>query len=627
MSTRVGSGRPRRPGQGQRGRPSRPFRGRSDGASRPSLSAPIPKKREPVVVELPQTVTVKELAEALNVGSGLIIKELIGRGLMVTINQSIDFETASDVAGVFNIQASPKAVDASEGAIAAEIEEEENLRPRPPVVTILGHVDHGKTSLLDAIRQTNVTAQEAGGITQHIGAYQVEISDQKITFLDTPGHEAFTAMRARGAKATDIAVLVVAADDGVQPQTLEAISHAKAADVPLIVAINKMDKLDAQPDRVKQQLAEAGVVVNDWGGDVEAVAVSARRKTGIQDLLETILLVAELKDLKANPNRLAVGTVIEAKLDKTRGPVATVLIDNGTLNVGDFVAVGSATGRVRAMFNDRGKRLKKAEPATPVEILGLGDVPEAGDRLHAAPSEQSAKLFAQQHAQQVAQETQTAARPMTLEEMFRQDSRVKDLNIILKADVQGSLEAIKVSLERLTNEEVKVKVIHQATGNVTESDVLLAQASQGIIVGFNVRVEPGAKRAAETANVDVRLYTIIYDAIEDVRKAMAGMLEPKFVEVQEGRAEVRQLFGKAGDVAGCMILDGKVTRGSTARIIRDGKVLAEGRVESLRRFKDDVREVMAGYECGITVSSSEKLAVGDVINTFRKERVAGDVPL
>ncbi|MGH2459566.1 MAG: translation initiation factor IF-2 [Chloroflexota bacterium] len=627
MGTRVGGGRPRRPGQGQRrGRPSRPRGGRSDGA-RTSLSAPIAKKREPVVVALPQTVTVKELAEALNVSGGQVIKELIGHGFMVTINQSVDFATATNVATAFNVQVTPKATDASEGVIAAEIEEEENLRPRAPVVTILGHVDHGKTSLLDAIRQTNVTEHEAGGITQHIGAYQVEANDQRITFLDTPGHEAFTAMRARGAQVTDIAVLVVAADDGVQPQTLEAIAHARAANVPLIVAINKIDKDDANPDRVKQQLAEAGVVVNDWGGDVEAVAVSARRKTGIQDLLETILLVAELKDLKANPNRPAVGTVIEARLDKTRGPLATVLVETGTLNLGDFVAVGSVPGKIRAMFNERGKRVKKAEPATPVEILGLSDVPQAGDRLHAAPTEQAAKLFAQQHAQQIAQETQTVARPMTLEEMFKNENQVKDLNIVLKADVQGSLEPIQVSLERLATDEVKVKVIHQGTGNVTDSDVLLAQASHGIIVGFNVRVEPGAKRAAEAATVDVRLYNIIYDAIEDVRQALVGMLEPKFAEIHEGRAEVRQVFGHNGEVAGSMIVDGKITRGAIARMLRGGKVVSEGRVESLRRFKDDVREVLAGYECGIVLSGINDLQVGDVIDTFRKERVAGDVPL
>jgi len=572
-------------------------------------------------------MTVKELADALNVGSGLIIKELISRGIMVTINQSIDFATAADVAAAFNVKVAPKALDASEGAIAAEIEEEENLRPRPPVVTIMGHVDHGKTSLLDVIRQTNVTAQEAGGITQHIGAYQVEVSGQKITFLDTPGHAAFTAMRARGAQATDIAVLVVAADDGVQPQTLEAISHAQAANVPIIVAINKMDKPDANPSRVKQQLAEAGVVVHDWGGDVEAVEVSARKKTGIKELLETILVVAELLELKANPNRLATGVVIEAKMDKTRGPVATVLIENGTLNVGDFVAVGAIPGKVRAMFNDRGKRVKKADPSTPVEILGLAGVPQAGDRLHAVPNEAAAKLFAQQAAQQAIQENQTAPRLTTLEEMFKQDGAVKELNVVLKADVQGSIEPIQTSLERLSSDEVKVKVIHSGTGNVTESDVLLVQASGGIIIGFNVRVEPGAKRAAESANIDIRLYNIIYDVVEDVRKALTGMLEPKFTEVQEGRAEVRQVFGKTGNVAGSMILDGKITRNSIARVSRNGKTIGEGRIESLRRFKDDVREVLAGYECGIVISGVSGIEPGDIISTFRKERVAGDLPL
>jgi translation initiation factor IF-2 len=626
MSTKIRNGRPHRPGQPPRGRPSRPHTGRPD-PGRSSLSAPAPRKREPVVIELPQTVTVKELAELLNVGTSQVIKELITRGLMLTVNQSVDFATAADVAAAFNVQVTPKPVDASEGVIAAEIEEEENLRPRPPVVTILGHVDHGKTSLLDAIRQTNVTAQEAGGITQHIGAYQVEINGQKITFLDTPGHEAFTAMRARGAQVTDIAVLVVAADDGVQPQTLEAISHARAANVPLIVAINKIDKPEANPDRVKQQLAEAGVVVHDWGGDVEAVEVSARRKTGIEDLLETILLVAELQGLKANPNRPATGTVIEARLDKTRGPVATVLVQNGTLHVGDFIAAGSVYGKVRAMFNDRGKRLKAAEPSTPVEVLGLSDVPRAGDKVHVAPSEQAAKLFAQQYAQQMAQEAQVQARPTTLEEMFKQDGQVKELNIILKADVQGSIEPIRLSLERLSGDEVKVKVIHQGIGNVTESDVLLAQASRGIIVGFNVRVEPGARRAAEMANVDIRLYNIIYDAVDDIRKAMAGMLEPRFVEIQEGRAEVRKLFGRNGEVAGCVVLDGKIVRNTLARVMRNGQLVGEGQIESLRRFKDDVREVAAGYECGLMLAGGPKLEVGDIINTFRKERVAGDVPL
>ncbi len=627
MSTRIGSGRPRRPAPtrgGHAGR-GRPHGNRPDGALRSPL--PTVKKREPTVVELPQTMTVKELAEAINVPTGQVIKDLISRGMMVTINQTVDFATASEVAATFNVQVRQKAVDASEGVIAAEIEEEENLRERPPVVTILGHVDHGKTSLLDAIRETNVTAQEHGGITQHIGAYQVEKGGRKITFLDTPGHEAFTAMRARGASVTDIAVLVVAADDGVQPQTLEAISHARAAKVPLVVAINKIDKPDANPDRVKQQLADAGVLVHDWGGDVEAVAVSARRKTGIDDLLETILLVADLLELKANPSRPAVGTVIEAKLDKARGPVATVLIQNGSLNVGDYVAAGSVYGKVRAMQNDRGKRLKRAEPATPVEILGLNGVPQAGDRLHAAPSEQAARQFAQQHAQQRAEEQQAPARPMALEDMFKEGAKVKDLNVVLKADVQGSLEPIKGSLERLSNDEIQVKVIHQGTGNVTESDVLLAQASNGIIVGFNVRVEPGAKRAAESANVDVRLYTIIYDVVDDVRKALQGMLEPKFVEVQEGRAEVRQIFGKTAQVAGAMVLDGRITRGAIARVSRDGKLLGEGRIESLRRFKDDVREVERGFECGIVIAGVANLQPGDLISTFRKERVAGDVPL
>jgi len=629
MSTRIGSGRPRRPGGSQQGRKRPQQRGgnRSDhqqGNGRGVL--PTPKRREPTLVELPQTMTVKELADALNVASGLIIKELISRGFMVTINQTIDFATASDVAGSFGAQVKQKQVDASEGVIAAEIEEEENLRSRPPIVTILGHVDHGKTSLLDAIRQTNVTAQEHGGITQHIGAYQVETKGRKITFLDTPGHAAFTAMRARGAQVTDIAVLVVAADDGVQPQTVEAIDHARAANVPLVVAINKIDRPEANADRVKQQLAENSVLVTDWGGEVEVVGVSAKKGTGISDLLETILLVADIQDLKANPNRQATGTVVEAQLDQARGPVATVLIQNGTLEVGDMVAVGSTSGKVRAMTNDRGKRLKKAEPAMPVEILGLNGVPQAGDRLVVAPNEQAARLYSQQLAAQRAEETQQVARPMTLEEMFKQGSGVKDLNLVIKADVQGSVEPIQNSLERLANDEVQVKVIHKGTGNVTESDVLLAQASGGIIVGFNVGVEPGAKRAADSANVDIRLYRIIYDLVEDVRKALVGMLEPKFVEVPEGRAEIRAIFGKTSQVAGSMVLDGRIIRGARARILRGGKQFAEGSIESLRRFKDDVREVAAGYECGIGVSGVNGLQEGDVIATYRTERVAGDIP-
>jgi translation initiation factor IF-2 len=623
MSTRVGSGRSRRPQQG--GRP-RPHGGRRpDSGSRQPL--PVAKKREPTIIELPQSTTVKELAEAISVPGGQVIKELIGRGVMVTINQTVDFATASAVASAFNVQVRQKALDASEGVIAAEIEEEENLRARPPVVTILGHVDHGKTSLLDAIRETNVTASEHGGITQHIGAYQVETNGRKVTFLDTPGHAAFTAMRARGASVTDIAVLVVAADDGVQPQTIEAINHAKAAGVPLVVAINKVDKPEADLDRVKQQLAENGVVVNDWGGDVEAVAVSARKKTGIQDLIETILLVADIRNLRANPNRPATGAVIEARLDKNSGPLATVLIDNGTLNVGDFVAVGGVYGKIRSMQNDRGKRIKKAEPATPVEILGLSGVPLAGDRLQSASTEQAVRQFSQQLAQQRVDDVQSVARATTLEDMFKQGTQLKDLNIVLKGDVQGSLEPIQSSLERLTNEEVNVKVIHAGTGNVTESDVLLAQASSGVIIGFNVRVEPGAKRTAETASVDIRLYNIIYDVIEDVRKALHGMLEPKFIEIHEGRAEVRAIFGKTSQVAGSMVLDGQITRGAIARITRGGKPVGEGKVESLRRFKDDVREVQSGFECGIVLTTNVVLQPGDLISTYRTERVAGDIPL
>jgi len=585
------------------------------------------KRRETPVVELPASITVKELSEKLGMGPHPIIKELVTSGVMATINQTIDYETAASVARKLGaeVKEAPVVPAPAEEAPAPVAEETGKQVHRPPVVTIMGHVDHGKTSLLDAIRETNVAAREAGGITQHIGAYQVEVHGRKITFLDTPGHEAFTAMRARGAQATDLAILVVAADDGVQPQTLEAIDHARAAKVPMIVAINKVDKADAQPDRVKQQLADAGLVVEEWGGEVVSVPVSARRKQGIERLLEMILLVAEMQELKANPNRPAQGVVIEAKLDKTRGPLATMLVQSGTLKQGDNVVVGSTHGKVRAMFSDSGKHLKKAEPATPVEILGLVDVPQAGDTFRVAPDEKTARAWAQEAAGRGLAEA-AAGRAASLEDIATQiqAGEVKDLNLILKTDVQGSVQPIKESLERLSTDEVKVRTLHSGTGNVTESDVLLAQASNAIIVGFNVRVEPGASRVAEASSVDIRLYDVIYNVVEDIQKALTGMLEPKYVDVVEGHAEVRQTFkvGKAGTIAGCMVLDGRISRTSSVRVLRQGSPVFEGKIASLRRFKDDVREVAAGYECGLGLEGFNDFQVGDVVESYRRERAS-----
>ena len=628
---------PRRPG-GSRGGShfgSRPGGRRPAGPPRaPEAQAPAATRtleRQPV--ELPANLSVKDLAEMLHVSPAQIIKELLRNGVMANINQTIDFDTAGVVASELGFEVHEKAVPVAEQAPAApeapaELTPEEKaaLVERPPVVTIMGHVDHGKTSLLDAIRQTKVTESEAGGITQHIGAYQVEIHGKKITFLDTPGHEAFTAMRARGAQATDIAIIVVAADDGVMPQTLEAISHARAAKVPLIIAINKIDKPDANPDRVKQQLADAGVLVEEWGGDTVAVPVSAKRKTGIDRLLEMILLVAEMAELKANPKRPGEGVVVEAKLDKARGPLATVLVQNGNVKAGDYVVAGATYGRVRAAFNDRGKQIKRADPATPIEILGLMSVPEAGDTVKVMRDEKGARALAQQEA---IRRQEAAAQPAkaggTLEELFGQieAGQVKDLNIVLKTDVQGSIDPLHASLERLSSDQVHVHIIHEGTGNITESDVLLAVASKAIIVGFNVRSEPGAVKRAEAEGVDIRVYNVIYNLVDDVQKALTGMLEPVYREVLEGRAEVRQLFRARGEIiAGSMILDGKVTRGATAHVLRDGEVVHESRIASLRRFKEDVREVAAGFECGIAIEGFNGFQVGDIIEAYGKERVS-----
>ncbi|HZU07114.1 MAG TPA: translation initiation factor IF-2 [Chloroflexota bacterium] len=578
-------------------------------------------------VELPPRMTVQEFAERLGVSPTQVISELLRQNILLTINQPIDYETAAMVAAKLGYEVAEAAPEAAPTPLkTAEAEEAEALVPRPPVVTVMGHVDHGKTSLLDAIRNTNVTSEEAGGITQHIGAYQVEIHDRRITFLDTPGHEAFTAMRARGAQVTDIVILVVAADDGVMPQTREAIAHCKAANVPIVVAINKIDRPNAQPERVIQQLAEAGVVVESYGGDVPAVRVSAKTREGIEDLLDVVLLVADILELKANPDRPATGVVIEAKLDRSRGPVATVLVQNGTLEVGNIVVVGKYYGKVKALFNDRGKRVRKAGPSMPVEVLGLNGVPEAGDRLQVVSDEKTARQLAAENAR--AAERELEARPeLSLQALSSriQAGEVKEVALIVKADVQGSIEPILASLARLEQETgIKLKVLHTGTGNITDSDVMLAVASKAIILGFNVRTEPSARRAAEAQGVDVRLYNVIYHLVEDMRRALAGMLEPEYREVVRGRAEIRQVFriGKGGQAAGCLVLEGTIARGALVRIRRGREVIYEGRIQSLRRVKEDVREVVAGQECGMTFEGFNEFAAGDLVETYEKELVS-----
>jgi len=580
-------------------------------------------KAPPHQVALPNYPSVRQLSELLSVSSIEVIKQLMRRGIMANINQVIDFENAVLVAHDFGFEAVALPVKSTRaGARQVSQEDKAALRPRPPVVTIMGHVDHGKTKLLDAIRKTNVVATEAGGITQHIGAYQVEVDGRRITFLDTPGHEAFTAMRARGARVTDIAVLVVAADDGVMPQTVEAIDHARAAGVPIVVALNKIDKANANPERVKQQLAERGLVIEEWGGDVICVPVSAKMGQGISDLLENILVVAEVAELKADPEQLAEGVVIEAKLDKTRGPLATILVQDGMLKEGDRVLAGSSWGRIKAMFNDKGKRIKRAEPATPVEILGLNTVPQAGDRFQVAADDRVLKEMVQQH--QAEKET---TKSMSLSELASKISagEVKELNVVLKTDVQGSIEPIKASLERLKTEKAKVGLIHTSSGSITESDVLLALASRGIIVGFNTSVEPGARRQAEAEGVDIRLYNIIYELVEDVEKALRGLVEPSYSEVVEGHAEVRAVFGssKGRKVAGIYVTDGRLYRSALVRVLRQGQVLHQAQVDSLRRFKEDVREVGAGFEAGLGLEGFYSFEVGDIIEAYRREKKAG----
>ena len=600
------------------------------GKGQKGVKAPVmpqPKKEEAKVEEIktiviPEVITIKELADKMKLQPSAIVKKLFLQGTIVTINQEIDFEKAEEIAMEYDVLCEKeKKVNVIEELLKEEEEDEKDMVPRPPVICVMGHVDHGKTSLLDAIRQTNVTSREAGGITQHIGAYVVEYNGQKITFLDTPGHEAFTAMRMRGAQATDIAILVVAADDGVMPQTVEAINHAKAAGVEIIVAVNKIDKPSANVERVKQELSEYELIPEDWGGSTVFVPVSAHTKEGIPELLEMILLTAEVKELKANPNRRARGLVIEAQLDKGRGPVATVLVQKGTLKVGDAIAAGCCYGKVRAMMDDKGNRVKEAGPSTPVEILGLNDVPNAGEVFIAHQNEKEARSFAETFiAESKNKLIEDTKAKLSLDDLFSQikAGNVKELPIIVKADVQGSVEAVKQSLVKLSNEEVVVKVIHGGVGAINESDVTLASASNAIIIGFNVRPDAQAKSIADREKVDMRLYRVIYQAIEDVEAAMKGMLDPVYEEQVTGHAVVRQTFKASGvgTIAGSYVLDGKITRGSKARITRDGEQIFEGPLASLKRFKDDVKEVNAGYECGLVFEGFNDLQEDDMIEVY-----------
>ena len=581
-------------------------------------------RKQQLKVLIPDEIVVSELATRLKVTVSEVIKKLMGLGVMAGINEVVDFDTASLVAEELGAKVEKEVIiTIEERLIDDEEDSEESLEERCPVVVVMGHVDHGKTSILDRIRNANVTASEAGGITQHIGAYQVYYNNKKITFLDTPGHEAFTSMRARGADITDIAILVVAADDGIMPQTIESINHAKAAGVSIIVAINKMDKEGANPDHVKQQLTEHSLVVEEWGGDVIAVPVSAKTGMGIDDLLENILLVAEVKELKANPNKAAKGTVIEARLDKGKGPTATVLVQGGTLHKGDVIIAGTSVGRVRTMTNDKGKQIEKAGPSTPVEITGLSEVPMSGDIFNAVADEKLARELVEKRKHQAKEEVFKQYQKVTLENLFSQisEGEMKELPIIVKADVQGSVEAVKQSLEKLSNEEVRVKVIHGGVGAVSESDVMLANASNALIVGFNVRPDPLAKDMAERDGVDIRLYRIIYDAIEEISTAMKGMLAPKYREVSTARIEVRQVYKitNVGMVAGSYVLEGKVGRNNEIRVVRDGIVIAEDKMSSLKRFKDDVKEVPSGYECGITLEKFSDIKEGDIFEAFYME--------
>lgn len=578
-------------------------------------------RKKQLEVEIPDEIVVSELASRLKVTAAEVIKKLFGLGVMATINETIDFDTAALVAEELGAKVSKEVVITIEERLFEEIEDnDENLKPRPPVVVVMGHVDHGKTSLLDHIRHANVTASEAGGITQHIGAYRVKMNDRDITFLDTPGHEAFTAMRARGALATDIAILVVAADDGIMPQTVEAINHARAANLQIIVAINKIDKPGANPEKVKQELTEHGLVCEEWGGDIICVPVSAKTGEGMDDLLEMVNLTADVMELKANPDRLAVGTVIEARIDKGRGPVATVLVQKGTLHSGDVIIAGTALGRVRVMRDDKGKVVKEAGPSVPVEIMGLSEVPSAGDDFAVVEDERLARELVEKRKFDAKEEQFKLYKKVSLDNLFSQieEGSMKKLPIIVKADVQGSVEAVSQSLMKLSNDEVKVEIIHGAVGAVTESDVMLANASDAIIVGFNVRPHPAAAENAKRDGVDIRLYRVIYDAIEEVQTAMKGMLAPKYREVDTGRVEVRQVMklSSVGVVAGSYVLDGKVQRSGEVRIVRDGIIVAVDKIAGLRRFKDDVKEVAAGYECGITLEKFTDIKEGDIFEAF-----------
>src|SRR6266568_4139757 len=599
----------------------------------PERRVPIVKEKPTGPISIPPQIVVKDLAKLLQTTPNDVIRGLIKHSIFASINQVVDYDKAALVASDLGFEPSQSeltvtpAVQRISGGLSANeammaTRHEDNMVVIPPVVTIMGHVDHGKTSLLDTIRKTKVAAGEAGGITQYIGAYQVEVNGKKITFIDTPGHEAFTAMRARGAQVTHIAVIVVAADDGVMPQTREAIDHAQAAKVPIIIALNKMDKLDANPDFVKQQLYDIGVVIEEFGGDVICVPVSARKGTGIDDLLEMILLVAEVQDIRANPNRPATGVIIEAKLEKNTGPMATVLIQQGTLKMGDNVVVGSMSGKVRAMFNDRGKRIQKAPPSTPVSILGLPEVPQAGDRLEVVSDERTARHAASKIAEQRRSETMPLGQ-VSLDTLYMQEGKVKELNIVLKCDVQGSAEAIKNALTKVGEENIKVRLIHEGIGNISETDVHLAAASGAVIIGFNVKADGAAQREAQKEGVDIRYYNVIYKLIDDIEAALTGMLEPTFREVIAGHAEVIQIFkaGKNTVIAGCRITDGKVVRSAQARILRKNAKIYDGKIASLRRGKDDVREVATGYECGIILEDFSEFEIGDIIEAYGQERV------
>lgn len=582
------------------------------------------RKAKHITIEVPEEITVGEFALRLKVAAPEVIKKLMAFGVFATINDTIDFDTAVLIADEFHARVEKEVVVTIEERIIDDSEDDEaNLVTRAPVVVVMGHVDHGKTSILDAIRHSNVTSGEAGGITQHIGAYRVKVGDRDVTFLDTPGHAAFTTMRARGAQVTDIAVLVVASDDGIMPQTVEAINHAKAAGVSIIVAINKMDKISANPDRVKEQLTEHGLIPEEWGGDTPCIPVSAHTKQGIDDLLEMIILTADMMELKANPDRAAKGTVIEARLDKGMGPVATVLVENGTLHSGDILVAGTTVGRVRSMMDDKGRKVKEAGPSVPVEITGLNDVPVGGDTFNAVSDERLARELVDQRLTEQKEEVFRSQTKVTLDNLFEQmkEGEMKELKIIVKADVQGSVEAVRQSLEKLTNEEVRVNIIHGAVGAVNESDVMLANASNAIIVGFNVRPDPVAEENAKRDGVDMRLYRIIYDCIEEIESAMKGMLAPKYRENALGKAECRETYkiSSVGMVIGGHVINGKITRNALVRVVRDGIIVADDKIASLRRFKDDVREVADGYDCGITLEKFADIKQGDILEAYEME--------